>query len=117
MSKWVLDVTDADIEAALERARNDPDPDPPSALSAEYDARLDVIIIRIDNGHRLVIPREEMQGLENATPEQIAEIEIYGGRDICWPQLDLDHYLLHLIEGKYSSEKWRKQREHSLIAA
>ena len=105
MSEWVLDLTtDEDIDAALEDARDLPPL--PQALSAEYNRAADVIILRIDNGRRLVIPREEMQGLRDATPEQISQIEIFGGTDICWPQLDLDHYLPSLLEGRYGNERW-----------
>ena len=107
--------TEAQIDAALERARNAPPR--PTAVSAEYDNRLDVVVLRLNNDRRLVIPREEMQGLEEATPAQLAEIEIFSGVDIAWPQLDVDHYLPYLIEGKYATEKWKKAREQRKVAA
>ncbi len=107
--------TGADIDAALERAKNEPRT--PMALSASYDRDLDVIVLHIDNGRRLVIPREDMQGLEDATPEQIAHIEIFGGLDIAWPQLDLDHYLPALMEGIYGSDKWMQSLERRAVAA
>jgi hypothetical protein len=117
MKEATLITTEADIEAALERARNDPEPDLPRALSAFYDRALDIIVLRIDNGRRLVIPREELQGLENATEAQISQIEIFSGLDIAWPQLDLDHYLPALVEGIYGSEKWMQSLERRAVAA
>src|ERR1700679_2302610 len=51
--------TQADIDAALERAKSEPDT--LTAVAAEYDKRLDLIVLRIDNGLRLVIPRENLQ--------------------------------------------------------
>ena len=107
--------TKAEIDAALERAKNEPEL--PRALAAEYNSALDVVVLRIDNGRRLVIPREEMQGLENATPAQLAAIEIHGGLDIAWPQLDVDHYLPYLLEGKYATERWKQERERHKVAA
>jgi hypothetical protein len=107
--------TKAEIDAALERVKNEPEL--PRALAAEYNSALDVVVLRIDNGRRLVIPREEMQGLENATPAQLAEIEIHGGLDIAWPQLDVDHYLPYLLEGKYATERWKQERERHKVAA
>ncbi len=104
--------TEADIRAALERARLDTEPDPPIAISAEYDARLDLVLLHLDNGRRLVIPRENLQGLESATEAQRSQIEIFGGYDIAWPQLDLDHYLPELLEGIYGSEAWMHSLEH-----
>ncbi len=107
MGEWVLDVTEADIDRALEDARNLPPQ--PNALSAEYNRALDVIVLRLDTGRRLVVPREDLQGLRDATPEQIAEMEIFGGYDICWPQLDLDHNLRSLLEGRFGSQAWMEQ--------
>jgi len=107
--------TQADIDAARERARNEPAD--PEALSATYDPRLDLIILRIDDGSRLVIPREEMQGLEDATEAQLSHIEIFGGLDIAWPDLDVDHYLPYLMEGKYATERWKQSRKQHPVAA
>jgi len=115
VADWVLKTTDEKIDAALERAKNEPEL--PCALSAEYDSRLDLVILHIDDGHRLVIPREEMQGLENATEAQLSEIEIHAGVDIAWPQLDVDHYLPYLLEGKYATERWKQERKHHKVAA
>ena len=107
----VTGMTDEEIDAFLEQARLDDSPDDPSALSAEYIRSLDLILIRVEDGSRLTIPREQLQGVENATPEQLAHIEIHGGDDISWPDLDVDHYLPHLMEGKYASERWKQARK------
>jgi hypothetical protein len=109
--------TEEELDALLERARLDPEPDEPCAIFAEYLRSLDLILLKIDDGSRLVIPREQLQGLEDATPEQLAHIEIFGGNDIAWPDLDVDHYLPHLLQGKYASERWKKAREQRAVAA
>jgi len=115
MAHGKLITTDEEIEAALERAKGQPNL--PRALSASYDHALDVIVLKIDNGRRLVIPREDLQGLENATEEQIAHIEIFGGLDVAWPQLDLDHYLPALMKGIYGSDKWMQTLKRHAVAA
>lgn len=107
--------TEADIVAAMKRARQEPPL--PEALEAQYIRSLDLIILKIDSGQRLVIPREQLQGLENATEAQLSDIQIFGGLDIAWPQLDVDHYLPHLLEGKYASEKWKQARQKQTAAA
>ncbi len=107
--------TDEEIDTALEQARLMPEW--PRAVSAEYNRQLDLVIVKIDNGQRLVIPREQLQGLENATEAQLADIQIFSGQDIAWPQLDVDHYLPYLLEGKYASEKWKKAHEKQGAAA
>jgi hypothetical protein len=109
--------TEEQLDAILERAKLDPEPDSPIALSAEYDARLDLILLHLEGGRRLVIPREDLQGLNKATHEQVAQIEIFGGLDIAWPQLDVDHYLPALMEGIYGSDKWMDSLKHRSVAA
>ena len=107
--------TDEQIEAAIEQSKHLPEL--PTALSATYDPRLDLIILRIDDGRRLVIQREEMEGLEDATEAQLSHIEIFGGLDIAWPDLDVDHYLPYLMEGKYATERWKQSRHRNEVAA
>jgi len=110
-------MTHEELDAFLEQARLDDTPGDPAALSAEYIRSLDLVLIKIDDGSRLTIPREQLQGLEEATPEQLAHIEIFGGDDISWPELDVDHYLPHLMARKYASERWNEARKHSQPAA
>jgi hypothetical protein len=115
VAEWIVDVTDEEIDAALEDAAGLPNR--PSAITAKYDRALDVILLGLDNGRRLVIPREDMQGLQAATESQIADIEIFGGTDISWPQLDLDHNLLSLLEGRYGSDEWMQNLGKRAVAA
>ncbi len=88
--------TDADVDAALERAQQFDKV--PRALEAKYDAAVDALILQLTNGRRFIVPREELKGLENATPAQLSEIEVYGGMSLAWPHLDVDHYLPYLFE-------------------
>jgi hypothetical protein len=113
--EWTVDITDADIDAALERAKSLP-PEP-HAVSGEYNRDLDLIILRLDNGRRVVLPREQMQGLQNATEAQLAHIEIFGGTDIAWPDLDVDHHLPSLLAGRYGSDKWMRSLQDQHVAA
>ena len=107
--------TEADIDAALERARDEPEP--PRALRGEYKPSADIIVLHLDNGRRLVLPREELQGLTDATEAQIAHIEIFGGLDIAWPDLDLDHFLPSLLKGKFGSDRWMEELSKRGVAA
>ena len=113
----VIGMTDEEIDTWLEEACNDKSPLDPEAISAEYVRSLDVVVIKIDNGTRLVIQRELLEGLENATAEQLADIEIISGNIIGWTSLDVHHYLPRLLEGKYSSERWKQSRKPQPLAA
>jgi Protein of unknown function (DUF2442) len=56
------------------------------------------------------LPRDA-QGLENAQPLQLAEIEISpSGLGIHFPKLDADFYLPGLLEGSLGSKKWMAGR-------
>jgi hypothetical protein len=101
--------TDEDIDAAIERAQHLPDL--PGAVSARYDASVDAIILELQGGRRLLLPRSELQGLEDATEPELSEIEIHGGSHNAWPKLDVDHYLPHLMAGQYGSSKWMGRLE------
>jgi hypothetical protein len=64
--------TDEEIAQALVAAREfDGEP---RALSAEYVRATDAVVIRLTTGGRLLFPREDLQGLQNATAEQLSEI-------------------------------------------
>jgi hypothetical protein len=118
MAEFKLMVTDEDIDAAIERAKliaNEP-----RVIEAKYhpERGLDVFILKINDGRRLAIPREDLQGLENATPEQASDIVIgLHGTDLRWPQLDVDHYLPHLLEHRYGNDSWMERLQRRGVAA
>jgi hypothetical protein len=94
--------TDEEIEAALETARNAP----PEAtiLEAKYrpEPGLEFLMLRLSDGRRLLIPREELSELKNATPDQATDLTIGpNGIDIWWPQLDDGLYLPDFLERRW----------------
>ncbi len=117
MKDITVDITDADIDSALEDAQSLPDE--PHAVTIEYvGGKADVVVIQLNTGGRLTIPREDLQGLENATEAQLSEIQIWGpGISFCWPQLDVDHYLPHLLEHRYGSDAWMEKLRLLGVAA
>ena len=99
MADWVLTTTDEEIEAALEEARNAP----PEVTIVEAAYRgepgLEFLMLKLSDGRRLLIPREELGELKNATVEQAVDLQIGPhGVDIWWPQLDDGIYLPNLLE-------------------
>jgi Protein of unknown function (DUF2442) len=100
--------TDAEIDAAIERAKLlDGEP---LARTVEHVHRLNLLIIGLTNGRRLVIPVEDVQGLERATHRQLKNYELHGGgSNISFPELDVDLYVPALIEGVYGNRRWMAQ--------
>jgi hypothetical protein len=102
--------TDAEIDRAIERAhrlRNEP-----LVTAVEYKPGpgLDLIILKLNDGRRHVIPRELLQGLESGSSKQIANVEIIGrGTGLHWPDLDADLYVPALLRGVYGTRRWMAQ--------
>jgi hypothetical protein len=99
--------TNTEIDRAIERAKNVRRE--PLVTGVEYrpGPGLDLFVLRLSDGHRHVIPREELQGLQSATKEQIAQVEILGGGTrLHWPALDVDFYVPGLLRGVHGNKKW-----------
>jgi len=108
--------TDEEIDAALERARTAPDP--PRIIEAAYHRDLDLFVLRVSNGQRLVLPREDLQFVADGTPEQAADFTIEPrGVHIWWPQLDEGFRLEGLLEGLTGNERWMERRQRRGVAA
>jgi len=67
--------TDAEIDAAIAQA-NLYDLIRPKAVAAAYRPKDDMIVITLATGVELAVPRKLLQGLEDATPAQLGQVEI-----------------------------------------
>jgi hypothetical protein len=83
----------------------------PSAVAARYDHRSKRIVVRLSSGLEIRFAPRDAQGLENAKPQQLDEIEISpSGLGIHFPKLDADLYLPALLEGLFGSRAWMAAR-------
>jgi uncharacterized protein DUF2442 len=99
--------SDEGIDRAIEHARNLQNE--PRVTEVEYrpGPGLDLLILKLSDGRRHLIPREDLQGLHSATKEQIARVEILGhGTGLHWPALDLDLYVPSLLRRVYGTKSW-----------
>jgi hypothetical protein len=86
----MVDLTDEQIFAAQERGRIFRETHP-HAKAARYDPKADRLIVELESGATFAFPPRLVQGLQDATPEQIAEVEVIGaGYGLHWEGLDLD---------------------------
>ena len=100
--------TYADIENTFQRAKSLASE--PRAQSIEHVPSLNLLIVQLTNGRRLVLPAEDVQGLGDAKPEQLQKFELIGGgTGISFPSLDVDLYVPALIEGVYGNRRWMSQ--------
>jgi len=83
----------------------------PRAVSAYYGAENRRVTVELSSGLHISFSPSDAQGLEHATPLQLAKIEITpSGLGIHFPKLDADLYLPALLEGFLGSKKWMAAR-------
>jgi hypothetical protein len=83
----------------------------PKAISARYDRATGRIVIHLSSRLDVSFSPHDAQGLENAKPSQLDEIEISpSGLGIHFPKLDADLYLPSLLEGFPGSRRWMAAR-------
>jgi len=99
-------ITEADRIAAEARLQDDLK-NQSKGISARYDRRVSRIVIGLDNGLELAFPPRLAEGLEQATPAELSEIEISPlGDGLYWPSLDVDLYVPGLLSGVFGSKTW-----------
>jgi len=79
----------------------------PRAVSARYDRKNRRIEVRLSSNLNVSFSPRDAQGLGEATPSQLQEIEISpSGFGIHFPKLDADLYLPAILKGFLGSRKW-----------
>lgn len=77
------------------------------AISVRYDRRAARVVINLNTGIQLAVPARKIEGLADASPEELAEIEISPtGLGLYWPKLDADVYVPALLHGVFGSKQW-----------
>ncbi len=102
----MAELTDAQIDAATERGRIARLVEP-RAATARYDRQLGRVVIELTNGCTFMFPPRLAQGLESATEEQLAEVEILGtGYGLHWEALDTDLSIPGLLAGLFGTRAY-----------
>ena len=104
-----VQTTDAEIDAAIARAKA-AERERPKAIAAVYRLADDTVVITLATGVQVAIPRKLLQGLQDATPRQLAKVEIGGpGTGLHWPLLDVDHYVPGVLAGVFGTRRWMSE--------
>ena len=103
-------LTDATIDAALERGRASRASEP-RAAAARYDRASSRVIVDLENGCTFAFPSRLAQGLEAASDEKLSAVEILGeGYGLHWEDLDVDLSLPGLMAGILGTKAWMARR-------
>jgi hypothetical protein len=113
----MVDPTDAEIDAAIERGRiarlNEP-----RAASARYDHAAGRVVVELTNGCTFAFPARLAQGLETATDAELAEVEILGaGYGLHWETLDADLSIPGLLAGLFGTAAYMARRAGTATSA
>jgi hypothetical protein len=100
-----VQVSRRQIDSAIERAGQFEAYDPRVA-KVQYEEKEDLVSLYFADGLKVSIPRKQLQGLEEANQSQLSKIEIVGdGTGLHWPLLDVDHYVLGLLEHRFGTKR------------
>ena len=77
------------------------------AVSARHDRRTARIVVNLNTGVQIAFPTRLVEGLADASPDDLAEIEISpAGLGLHWPKLDANVYVPALLQGVFGSKRW-----------
>ena len=79
------------------------------ATAARYDPRKRLVVVELANGASFAFPPALAQGLADARPAQLADVEVSPmGIGLHWPQLDADLTVEGLLAGVFGSRAWMR---------
>ena len=106
----MAELTDAQIDAALARGKAARSSEP-RAAAVRYDRELGRVVVELSNGCTFAFPPRLAQGLEDATDDQLAEVEILGaGYALHWAALDADLSIPGLLAGIFGTRAHMARR-------
>lgn len=99
-------LTNEEFDAANERGRIEFETKP-HAASARYDRRSGLMTLELYNGCSFTFPPRQVQGLEQATDDQIEAVWLsLTGYGLHWDELDVDISVPGLLAGRFGNERF-----------
>jgi hypothetical protein len=82
----------------------------PRAARAFYAARENKVVIVLKNHAELHIPIGQIQGLSQATPQQLDKMQLTtSGNAVHWEELDVQMSIEGLAAGVFGTQQWMRQ--------
>jgi hypothetical protein len=102
----MAELTNEEIDIALARGQKALSSEP-RAASARYDRKLDSVIVELTNGCTFAFPPRLVQGLAQATDDELAEVEVMGaGYGLHWETLEVDFTVPGLLAGIFGTRSY-----------
>ncbi|OJT98956.1 MAG: hypothetical protein BGN83_17015 [Rhizobium sp. 63-7] len=110
----MVEVKDRDLAEAKQRWLTERNARPIPA-SVRFDAASGRIVVEFVNGAAFMAPARALEGLLDATDEQLAEVELLGETGLHWEGLDVDYSISGLMNGIFGSRTFMEaQRKGGL---
>jgi hypothetical protein len=107
---WDKELTEENLREQIAKAKEawqESEATEPRAESVHYDESNNLIIIKLKNGAIFSFPPRLAQGLEGASPEQLADVWLPpSGSSIHWESLDVDLGIPEVVAGIFGTKSW-----------
>ncbi|MDY6782112.1 MAG: DUF2442 domain-containing protein [Cyanobacteriota bacterium] len=107
---WEAELTEENLKSEIQQAKaawKKAEATEPRAQSVHYDESDNLITIHLKNGVIFSFPPELAQGLEGASPEQLADVLLIpSGNSVHWESLDVDFGIPELVAGIFGTKAW-----------
>ncbi|MBK1622989.1 DUF2442 domain-containing protein [Afifella marina] len=104
-----FEFSDAEREAATRRAKAEA-AGRPTPKSVRYDRPSGRILVEFENGSAFMVPARSLQGLEEASDDDLAEVELLGTTGLHWEKLDVDFTIPGLMAGIFGTARYMQQK-------
>lgn len=106
----MIDLTDDEIDAALARGR-DARMAEPRIREARYDRVAARMVVELTNGCTFLFPPRSLEGLETASDDEIAAVEVLGrGSGLHWNRGGADYTIAGLLAGRFGTRAYMEAR-------
>ncbi len=96
----------------------------PMPVAARYDPPSGRIVVDFANGASFMVPARSLQGLEQASDDELAQLSLAGETGLSWQNLDVDFTIAGLMRGVFGTASFMeaarrggKSRSDAKIAA
>jgi hypothetical protein len=108
----MADVTDHELAEAkrrwaAERAER------PVPVAVHLDAASERVIVDFSNGASFMFPARALEGLQDATVDQLADVELLGETGLHWESLDADFTISGLMSGIFGTKTFMEAQRQS----
>jgi hypothetical protein len=107
---WNNLISEEELDAQIARAKaatQEADATEPRAASVRFDRSSELIIISLKNGAFFSFPPTLVQGLGDASPEDLDDVWLdASGSSVHWERLDADFNIAGLVAGIFGTKDW-----------